>query len=81
MMVGMRVAVAIVLLLAMGAMGTIGGKSDFPGPGFTKLVAVLAVFLVACDVLIASAFHEEVNWIRALLVLLYAVLLLAGMAR
>ena len=75
---GRLVAGAIALLLVVGC--TIGGKTDFPGPGFTKLVFVVAVFLVVCDVLIASTFSEEVNWVRALLILLYAVLLLMGMA-
>jgi hypothetical protein len=73
--------VAVMLLLATGCMGTIGAKTDFPGPGFTTLVAVAAVFLIACDVLIARTFREPVNWLRAVMVLLWAVLLLLGMAR
>ena len=72
--------VAVMLLLATGCMGTIGAKTDFPGPGFTKLFFVVAAFLIVCDLLIAWTFDEEVSWLRPLLILLYAVLLLMGMA-
>ena len=77
---GWRRSIALLLVfLAVGAMGTIGAKTEFPGPFFTKLIIIGYLFVMFCDALMAFAFNERGSEKRALLLLLYVICLFLGL--